>query len=48
MGRAKYQCKSCLNRMEIDVPQLQNASQFANKVPCTKCGKVGCTWQGGV
>ena len=46
MGRSKYRCKHCLHEMIMEVPMSESATRFADKVPCTKCGKVGCRWGG--
>jgi len=30
----------------MDVPMSESAPKFGDKVPCTKCGQVGCRWKG--
>ena len=41
---SKFTCKSCLTEITFDVPDFDNAVCFADKVPCSKCGQVGCTY----
>jgi superfamily II helicase len=45
MRQAKYQCKVCFNKMEVDVPTNETATGFAEKLACKKCGHVGCSYR---
>lgn len=49
MGRlGKFSCLNCGNQMKIDIPSTESTMIFADKLACTKCGKVGCGFQGSV
>ncbi len=43
---SKFACKSCNEQVKFDVPDMESAESFAAKVPCSRCGKVGCTYWG--
>jgi len=43
---SRYTCNSCGMQTTFDVPDNGNASEFGDKVPCSNCGKVGCTFTG--
>ena len=43
---ARYYCKSCSSEVIFGVPDIENADSFGDKVPCSICGKVGCTSAG--
>ena len=45
MGRmGRFHCKSCNNEIKMELPSSESPMSFQNKVPCTKCGKVGCNF----
>ena len=45
MGRiGKFRCKSCGNVVNMEIPPSESTMSFEKKVPCTRCGKVGCNF----
>jgi len=41
---AKFSCKSCSAEIFFDVPDMESPSSFGDKIPCSNCGQVGCTY----
>jgi len=41
---AKFSCRSCSTEIFYDVPDMETPSSFGNKVPCSNCGQVGCSY----
>jgi len=45
---SRYTCNSCGMQTTIDVSDIElgNLPGFGDKVPCSSCGQVGCTYTG--
>jgi len=41
---AKFFCKSCSTEILFDVPDAESPLSFGEKIPCSNCGQVGCTY----
>jgi len=41
---AKFSCKSCSTEIFFDVPDVESPLSFGEKIPCSNCGQVGCTY----
>jgi len=43
---SKFSCKICGAEVTFDVPDIESPFSFGDKVPCSSCGQVGCTYWG--
>jgi len=43
---SKFRCKTCNAEIIFDVPVMEIPYNFGDKVPCSACGQVGCTYWG--
>jgi len=43
---SKFSCRVCSAEVTFDVPDIESTFSFGDKVPCSSCGQVGCTYTG--